>query len=102
MIIPPILTTPLIYFSLKGWENVIFELGSERVNGYLKIVQVFIFISLVWSSLVKSDKKEERKKKDVKEQERMVTSDSLCLYHVLYGVIFSCDSWTVLTLNTLI
>ena len=32
MIILPILTTPLIYFSLKGWENVLFELGSERVN----------------------------------------------------------------------
>ena len=28
MIILPILTTPLIHFSLKGWENVLFELGS--------------------------------------------------------------------------
>ena len=28
----PILTTSLIHFSLKGWENVLFELGSERVN----------------------------------------------------------------------
>ena len=32
MIIVPILTTSLIHFSLKGWENVLFELGSERVN----------------------------------------------------------------------
>ena len=27
-----ILTTLLIYFSLKIWENVLFELGSERVK----------------------------------------------------------------------
>ena len=27
----PILTTALMHFSLKGWENVLFELGSERV-----------------------------------------------------------------------
>ena len=26
----PILTTPLINFSLKGWENVLFELGNGR------------------------------------------------------------------------
>ena len=32
MIILPILTTSLIVNSLKGWENVLFELGSERVN----------------------------------------------------------------------
>ena len=32
MIILPILTTPLIHFCLKGWENVLFELGSERVR----------------------------------------------------------------------
>ena len=32
MIIVPILTSSLIHFSLKGWENVLFELGSERVN----------------------------------------------------------------------
>ena len=28
----PILTTYLIHISLKGWENVLFELGNERVN----------------------------------------------------------------------
>ena len=28
----PILTTLHIHFSLKGWENVLFELGSERVK----------------------------------------------------------------------
>ena len=32
MIIVPILTSSLIHFSLKGWENVLFELGSESVN----------------------------------------------------------------------
>ena len=32
MIMLPILTTSLIHFSSKGWENVLFELGSERVN----------------------------------------------------------------------
>ena len=31
MIIVPILTALLIHFSLKGLENVLFELGSERV-----------------------------------------------------------------------
>ena len=28
----PILTTSLIHFLLKGWENVLFKLRSERVN----------------------------------------------------------------------
>ena len=32
MVILPILTTPHIRFSLKNWENVLFELGSGRVN----------------------------------------------------------------------
>ena len=32
MIILPIITTSVIHFSVKGWENVLFELGSERVN----------------------------------------------------------------------
>ena len=32
MNIPPISTNSLIHFSLKVWENVIFELGSERVD----------------------------------------------------------------------
>ena len=32
MILLPILTTSLIHFSLKGWENVPFELGNERVK----------------------------------------------------------------------
>ena len=32
MIILLIVTTSLIHFSLKGWENVLFELGSERVK----------------------------------------------------------------------
>ena len=31
ILILPILTTSLIYFSLKGWENVLFDLGSENV-----------------------------------------------------------------------
>ena len=32
MIKLPIRTTSLIHFSLKGWGNVLFELGSERVK----------------------------------------------------------------------
>ena len=32
MNIVTILSTSLIHFSLKGWENVLFELGIERVN----------------------------------------------------------------------
>ena len=32
MIILPILTTSLTLFLLRGWENVLFELGSNRVN----------------------------------------------------------------------
>ena len=32
MIIPPILTTSLIHFLFKGWENVHFEVGGERVK----------------------------------------------------------------------
>ena len=32
MIILPILTTALMYFSVKGWKNVHFQLGSERVD----------------------------------------------------------------------
>ena len=32
MILLPILTTLLEQFSLKGWNNVLFELGSERVS----------------------------------------------------------------------
>ena len=32
MSVLPILTTSLIHFSLKGWEIILFELGSERVK----------------------------------------------------------------------
>ena len=32
MIILPILIASLTHFYLKGWENVLFELGSERVT----------------------------------------------------------------------
>ena len=32
MILVPVLTTSLIHFSWKGWENVLFELGIDRVN----------------------------------------------------------------------
>ena len=32
VIIPPILTTSLIHFSLKGWENVLLEFGGKRVK----------------------------------------------------------------------
>ena len=32
IILLPIPTTALIHFSLKGWENVLFEVGSERAK----------------------------------------------------------------------
>ena len=32
MIVLPILTTRLKHFTLKGWKNVLYELGSKRVN----------------------------------------------------------------------
>ena len=34
MIMLTILTTSLMHFSLKGWENVLFELRSERVRAF--------------------------------------------------------------------
>ena len=40
-IILPILTTSLIYCSLKGCENVLFELGSEGLNEDMILV-VFV------------------------------------------------------------
>ena len=36
MIIVPIITTSLIHLSSKGWENVLFELGSERLTCLVK------------------------------------------------------------------
>ena len=38
MVLVPVLTTSLIHFSWKGWENVLFELGIERVK-----IQVVFF-----------------------------------------------------------
>ena len=32
MIIPPVLTTSLTHISLKAWENLLLELGTERVK----------------------------------------------------------------------
>ena len=32
-ILIPIIATSIIHFSLEGWENALFELGSERVAG---------------------------------------------------------------------
>ena len=36
MIILPILTTSLMHFFLKGWENVLFELGSKTLKTVLQ------------------------------------------------------------------
>ena len=33
----PILTTSLIHFSLKGWENLLFEPGSESVTFFVSV-----------------------------------------------------------------
>ena len=45
IIILLILITPLIYFFLKGWENVLFELGSGRVQ------QLVLFSAAMTSTL---------------------------------------------------
>ena len=46
MIILPILTSSLTHFCLKGWENVLFQLGSGRVK-IIAIPPTFVlFISL--------------------------------------------------------
>ena len=37
MIILPTRTISLVHFSLKGWENVLFELGSEQVKAVLHV-----------------------------------------------------------------
>ena len=39
MIIPSIIITSLICFSLKGWKNVLCQLGSERVNEGLLLIK---------------------------------------------------------------
>ena len=44
MIIPLILTTSFIHFSLKGWENVLVELGSERVNPGACVIVRDVFV----------------------------------------------------------
>ena len=49
MILVPVLTTSLIHFSWKGWENVLFELGIERV----KMIEE-VYIINVWSRFVVS------------------------------------------------
>ena len=47
----PILTTSLIHCSLQGWENALFELGSERVNGFLNAIErVLVFSRSPFSS----------------------------------------------------
>ena len=48
IIILPILTTSLIYFSSKGCENVLFELGNERV------IITFHYFPLYWTAGVVS------------------------------------------------
>ena len=42
----PILTTSHIYFSFKGWENVLFELGSERVKVPLMSINELFYRNL--------------------------------------------------------
>ena len=41
----PILTTSPIHFTLKGWENVLFELGSERARVLLHVHLIFYLFS---------------------------------------------------------
>ena len=58
MIILPILTTSLIHFSLKGSENVLFELGSDTVkmlamvsDGVRVLPALFSFDALTFPAL---------------------------------------------------
>ena len=52
IIILPILTNSLIRFSLKGWENVLFEFGSERVSSssQLQVRANLAQLISLWSS----------------------------------------------------
>ena len=43
-----ILTTSHIPFSLKGWENVLFELGRDRVNHAYSSVLCCVLVSACW------------------------------------------------------
>ena len=43
----PILSTSLIYFSLKDWKNVLFGLGSERLSAVVVVVVVIFIISTI-------------------------------------------------------
>ena len=52
MILVPVLTTSLIHFSWKGWENVLFELGSERVKKVVNWYKWIIFhLSKLWKAM---------------------------------------------------
>ena len=52
MIILPILTTSRIHFSLGRWENVLFELGIERVTNYCGMCSLlFVCPTAEWKSL---------------------------------------------------
>ena len=58
MITLPILTTSLIHFSLKGWENVLFELGRERIillRNYLLLSLSRILSSAFFASSASCD-----------------------------------------------
>ena len=44
MILLPTLATSLIHFSSKSWENVLFELGSERVNPMFIMVMPLVYV----------------------------------------------------------
>ena len=43
MIMLPILMTSLIHLSLKGWENILFELGSEAFHNLLKWKMIIVY-----------------------------------------------------------
>ena len=45
IIILPILTSTLIHFSLKGWENVLFELGSSAIQTSLSSAHEYLRLS---------------------------------------------------------
>ena len=48
----PILTTSLIHFSLKRWENVLFELGTERIKLPILTTSLIHFSLKRWENVL--------------------------------------------------
>ena len=54
VIVLPILTTSYNYYSLEGWENVFFELGSKSVipiNPFSPEIKKYILLTYYWENV---------------------------------------------------